>query len=328
MTALVAAVAATAMMTATAEAATVTLTGDDGTPVALAPGANLALRNVNPTLAVSAVAPEKYYDVSTVGPVTNATSTRTCFSVPSNLPVDYQGNGTYTVTVTSYTDTRCTTGKQTATYQFTINASVTLSGPAGRLLTRAPNDFRTRMQNLAVGQNPNARTEVRYALRGTIGPDGGIAGPSKEGFVDTTSGFVGLALSDPGRYVVVARAVGSTGAAGQFFSPWSAPVVLNVKSPFDFLSAPFFLDSRGPSYKLRARLGEDSARGKVKISFAKGKRGKWFSAGKAKVRGGVLKKRFTLRSPGVYRVRFTYKGGAAVWPGKVLWSMKIERRFF
>ena len=147
--------------------------------------------------------------------------------------------------------------------------------------------------------------------------------------MDTTSGFAGLALSDPGRYVVVARAVGSTGAAGQFFSPWSAPVVLNVKSPFDLLSAPFFLDDRGPSYKLRARArGEDSARGKVKIAFAKGKRGKYFSAGKAKVRGGVLKKRFTLRSPGVYRVRFTYKGSAAVWPGKVVWSMEIERRSF
>ena len=328
MTALVAAVAATGTMTAAADAATVTLTGDDGAPVALTPGANLALRNINPTLAVSAVAPEKYYDVSTAGPVTNATSTRTCFSVPSNLPVDYQGNGTYTVTVTSYTDTKCTLGKTTAAYQFTINAGVTLSGPAGRLFTRAPNDYRTRTQNLAVGQNPNARTEIRYALRGAIGPDGGIAGPSKEGFVDTTSGFAGLALSDPGRYVVVARAVGSTGAAGQFFSPWSAPVVLNVKSPFDLLSAPFFLDDRGPSYKLRARLGEDSARGKVKIAFAKGKRGKYFSAGKAKVRGGVLKKRFTLRSPGVYRVRFTYKGSAAVWPGKVVWSMEIERRSF
>ena len=142
MTALAAALAATAMTTAAADAATVTLTGDNGAPVALTPGANLALRNINPTLAVTAVAPEKYYDVSTVGPVTNATSTRSCFSIPSRLPVDYQGNGTYTVTVTSYTDTKCTTGKKTAAYQFTINAGVTLTGPAGRLLTRAPNDYR------------------------------------------------------------------------------------------------------------------------------------------------------------------------------------------
>ena len=47
MTALAAALAATAMTTAAADAATVTLTGDNGAPVALTPGANLALRNMD-----------------------------------------------------------------------------------------------------------------------------------------------------------------------------------------------------------------------------------------------------------------------------------------
>jgi hypothetical protein len=88
-----------------------------------------------------------------------------------------------------------------------------------------------------------------------------------------------------------------------------------------------FPDDKGPSYKLRGELREPSARGKVGIRLKRGK-GKWFSIGKAKLRGGVFKKRFTLHRTGNYRVRYTFKGGATTAPGTIVQKIRITRRVY
>ena len=112
MTAATAACAAALALPAMAPAATVTITGDTGAPVTLTPGAPVAMRQMHPDVSVALGGTEKGVDVSVAGPVAAAITPRTCSSggVPSSM--DYQGNGTYTITVSTYTNALCTTGKQ------------------------------------------------------------------------------------------------------------------------------------------------------------------------------------------------------------------------
>jgi hypothetical protein len=327
MTAVAVAIAAALTMPAIAGAASVTITGDDGNPVALNPAAATSLRQMKAEVGVTLTAPEKRYTVSTAGPAGPASTGYTCFSVPTTDRMNYQGNGTYTVTVTTYTDTdtTCNTNAKTTTYQVAINAGVALAQPAGVLLTRQPNDLTPIEHQVPITTNPGALTdEIRYASGGVLGPDGSISGPSEQAFVDPVSGAVKLRLTAPGDYVVVARAQ----AFSQAFTPWSAPIRFRAVAPFDFVIAPSCTDCRGPRYKLRGQLREKSARGKVKIKLARGNKGGRFrSIGKAKIRrGGVFTKKLTLNRTGVYRAKYIYKGSATTAPGTVTTKFQITRR--
>ena len=330
MTAAAAATAAALTLPAMAPAATVTITGDAGAPVTLTAGAATSLRQMHADVNVALAGTERAFSLSVAGPVAAAASPRTCGT--SNIPwgVDYQGNGTYTVTVTTYTNTTCTAGAKAASYPVVIGASVALQGPSGPLLTRQPNSFVSNTLQVPVTLNPGALGhELRVALGGELAPDGSISGPSSEVFADSTTGTAPVRLEAPGTYLMVGRASGYTGAAGQFFTPWSAPISFRAYAPFDFSGAPTFPDSRGPRYKMRVALREKSARGKVKIRIARGSKGRKFhSIGKAKIRRGVFKKTFTLHRLGVYRAQFTFKGSATTAPGKVKTKFRITKRFF
>jgi hypothetical protein len=327
--AMTAATATAFTLPAAAPAATVTITGDTGTPVPLTANVPTALRHMHPDVAVALAAPEKYATLSIAGPVAAAATPTPCISSPSRT-IDFQGNGTYTVTVTTYTDTACKQGAKATSYPVTINAGVALTAPPGPVLTRQPNSFVTNSVQVPVALNPGALThELRVALNGVIGPDGAISGPSKEVFADTTTGTAAVRLDAPGSYVMVGRATGFSGAAGQFFSPWSAPITIRALAPFDMASAPRCTDCRGPRYKIRGELREKSARGKVTIKIARGgKGGKFRSIGKAKLKGGVFSKKLTLRRPGVYRAKYIFKGSATTAPGSVTVKFRVTRRFF
>jgi hypothetical protein len=329
-TALVAMLAAGLTAPAVAGAATVTVTGDDGNPITLAPGAQANIRHMDPDVAVALGGTERAYSATINGPVAAAASPVTCRSFSSGGSIDYQGNGAYTISVTTYTNTACTAGAQQATYLFAINAGAPLTPPSGPVLTREPNNFAPIRYAVPVSLNPGALAhDIRYALGGVIAPDGSISGGSQQAFADSTTGTAGVTFDKPGTYVMVARAEGYTGGAGQFFSPWSAPINIRAFAPFDFAAgSPTFTDPRGPRYAIRAVLRERSARGKVRISLARGKRGKYRSLGKARLRRGVLKKRFTLRRTGVYRMRFAFKGSATTAPGRVVQKVRFRRRVF
>jgi hypothetical protein len=330
MTAAATAFAATLASPAMAPAATVTITGDAGAPVTLTPGAATSLRQMHPDVSVALGGTEKAFSLTVAGPVAAAASPRTCGT--TNIPwgVDYQGNGTYTITVTTYTNTTCTTGAKAASYPVAIGGSVALTGPSGALLTRQPNSFATNTLQVPVALNPGALGhELRVALGGELAPDGSISGPSKEVFADSTTGTAPVRLDALGTYVMVGRASGYTGAAGQFFTPWSPPISFRAYAPFDFAGAPTFPDDRGPRYKMRVALREKSARGKVKIRIARGSKGRKFhSIGKAKIRRGVFKKTFRLHRLGVYRAQFIFKGSATTAPGTVKTKFQITKRFF
>lgn len=119
MMALTAAVAAALTTPAIAAAATVNVTGDDGNPVALNPAAATSVRQMKTDVGVALEGTEKRYTLTTAGPGGPASTALTCFGSPTSQWMNYQGNGTYTVTLTTYTNTNgaCTTGPKTTTYQ-------------------------------------------------------------------------------------------------------------------------------------------------------------------------------------------------------------------
>ena len=113
---------------------------------------------------------------------------------------------------------------------------------------------------------------------------------------------------------------------GQYYSPWSAPANFNLIAPFD-ISSRSFPDSRGPSYQVRATLGDAVAAGsRVTVAVAKGKKGKRFrTLGKPKINSkGQVTLRFRL-SRGTYRMRYSFKGNSVMARGTIYEVIKIRR---
>lgn len=316
---------------ASANAATVTVTGDDGNPVALAPNAPASLRNINVSAAINVPpADGTSWRWSIVGPAgTTASIIPTgdyCWGSSKrsdDIRINYQGNGAYTLTLTTYTGTSCSGTARNTTYGWVVNAGVALGQPGAPLLLRPQNSLTSNTHLIDFAGNPGASFyEVKYAKGGVIGPDGAIAGPSNSASVDAATGKVKFSPFDgPGAYVMVARAMyGSNGTA------WSAPITINVQSPFD-ISSVYFPDRRGPSYQLAATIREKAIAGsRVTVAVAKGKKGKKFrTLGKGKVNSkGEVKVRFRL-ARGTYRVRFSFSGNALVAKGTQYGTMTIRR---
>lgn len=317
---------------ASAGAATVTITGDDGNPVALAPNVPGALRNINVNVALDVPASDgASWKWAVTGPAgTTATSipTDNCWTSirKDSGRIVYGGNGNYSLTLLTYSQDRCAGAPKTTSYGWTVSAGVALGQPAGPLLLRPQNNLSSVTHLLDFAGNPGASYyEIKYAKGGVIGPDGGISGPSLSASVDDATGKVKFSPYDgPGAYVMVARATYGTSSTA-----WSAPITITMQSPFD-ISLITFPDARGPSYQLRGQVREKAiSGGRVTVAVAKGKKGKKFrTLGKAKVNSqGVFKLRFRL-ARGTYRVRYSYSGGPNVTRGTVYAGMKITRRLF
>ncbi|MDA0185266.1 hypothetical protein OJ997_33485 [Solirubrobacter phytolaccae] len=306
-----------------------TITGDDGNPAALTAGVPASIRNINVQAALAVPAGEgASWKWSVVGPAgTTATSIATDYCWTSvrqdSGRIVYQGNGAYTLTLQQFTDNRCTSAPTNTTYSWAVSASVALGQPAGPLLARPANNLTSNTHLLDFAGNPGASYyEIKYAKGGVIGPDGAIAGPTNSASVDDATGKVKFSPFDgPGAYVMVARAIyGTAGTA------WSAPITINVQSPFD-VSFVSFPDRRGPSYQLAATIREKAIAGsRVTVAVAKGKKGKKFrTLGKGKVNSkGEVKVRFRL-ARGTYRVRFSFSGNSLVAKGTQYGTMTIRR---
>jgi hypothetical protein len=307
---------------ASAGAATVSITGDDGAAQALG---GQTIRNMAPQLAVSINGTtEDAYSVSVTGPNGQVQSLATCSSSATPRTVPYVGNGAYTVSIAVYGSFACTTPIQSGTGTFTIAAGVALNaGTTTRVLTRQAGEFATLEHRLPLTGNPGADTyDVVYSGNPALAPDGGLVGPVQNAFVDAATATVPLRFSEPGSYSIVARARVFSGGA----TPWTAPLVLRAFAPFDFSSASF-PDSRGPSYRLRVRLREDSARGRVRIRVAKNWSGRtrYRTIGRVRIRGGGFTKRFTLTRPGKWRIRYEFAGSSTTAPGTVVEKVRIRR---
>jgi hypothetical protein len=318
---------ATLAAPAAALAATPTVTDDSGTAVPLS---GAVIRNMEPSVGLTFAAGEARYALSVTGPGgAEAAFGTTCRLVSSfsTEEVAYQGNGTYTATWRTTDSNDCDTLGPPQSASFTINASTAVAAPGPVLLTRRPDEFALLSYPFAVDVNPGAdSTELKYAAGATIGPDGAIVGSPASGFVDTSTGIADISFSTPGRYTFVARASDFSGAA----TAWSPPVVVTVLAPFDFVGNPIFADSRGPKYRVVGTVREKSARGRIKVSIAKGRKGGRFR----KLRTVKIKKdsrfsvKFTLRKKGRYRLRYRYKGNATTASGTAIQGIRISRRVF
>jgi hypothetical protein len=309
-------------------AATVTVTGDDGNPVPI--GATPAtIRNMSPTVGIGFPSAEGRFSATVTGPDGVAVaSPLSCFLNDSFTRItDFRGNGNYTVTITNYAkaDTTCKTATSTETYVYAINSSVSITPPPGAFLIRQPNSFSTNSLSLPVQQNPGASTyEVQYAPGAVLNPDGSISGSPQPAYVSSTTGTIDLSLRTPGTYTVVMRA-----KAGEYYSPWSAPVNVVAVVPFD-LDGITFPDSRGPSYLLRGTVRDKTIRGTVTLALARGsKGGKYRSIGKTKISSkSTFSKRFKQKRTGTYRLRIHYAGSPLAPPGSITYKIRITRRLF
>jgi hypothetical protein len=310
---------------ASAQAITVSVTGDDGVPQALS---GQTIRNMSPQVAFGLQATpapaEQSYAFNVVGPTGQVAVSSACSSSTTPRTVTYAGNGVYTLNVTSFSSFACTGALRTGSLTFAIGAGVAIASDPNRpLLTRQPGEFATIEHRLPITGNPGADTyDVLYSGNPALAPDGSLVGPSQNAYVDAATATVPIRFTEPGTYTVIARArVFGAGA-----TPWTAPLTLRVYAPFDFSSSSF-PDSRGPSYRLRVRLREEDTRGSVRIYVAKRWTGKakYRVLGTVRIRSGVFTKRFTLRNPGTYRIRYRFKGSATTAPGTVVEKVRIRR---
>ena len=325
-----AAIGAVAIAPAAANAAvSVAVTGDDGNPIAL--GGTLNIRNMNPMLALSSTASD-HFNMSVTGPSGAKVATDlSCFTndTTSSKPVDYIGNGVYTVTVANFSSNTCTGAPvSTQTLPFTITASTAVTSPPTAQLTRKPGSFVTNTIPLPIDLNPGAlTTDAFVAVNVAANPDGSLPGTPTPLFPDSATRTVGVPLDKgPGTYVIAARAKGFTGSNGQFFSPWATPAAIRAFGPFDLKSFRW-TDSRGPSYRFHATIMETSATGKVNVAIGRGTKGKYKSFGTAKIRQHAFSKRFRL-STGKWRIRFKYKGNSTVAGGFEVRTFQITRHVF
>src|SRR4051812_3368260 len=137
-----AATAAGALAPAGASAAvSVTVTGDDGNPLPLAGALNI--RNMNPQVSFAALTTDRWSATITGPGGAQVSSPVSCATGPfPNKLVDYIGNGTYTVTVTTYGAT-CPAVAGTQALPSNTPASTAIPSPPTPQLTRKPGSFVT-----------------------------------------------------------------------------------------------------------------------------------------------------------------------------------------
>jgi hypothetical protein len=321
-----------ALAPATAGAAvSVSVTGDDGNPVPIA--GTLNIRNMNPQLGVASGASSDHFTVSVTGP--NGAKVGhdiSCFDGATTtalpVPVDYVGNGTYTVTVTTFTNMGCSTGAAAQSLPFTITASTAITPPAIPQLTRQPGTTIVNTVTLPIDLNPGALSTDAFVER-NVPPnaDGSLPGAPTQIFPDTTTKTVQVRLDQgPGIYYVAAHAKGYTGTMNpQAFGPWATPAQIRAFAPFD-LQKFTWTDSRGPSYRFSAVIRATGATGRVNIAIGRGSKGKYRSLGTAKISKHRFSKRFRLTKLGKYRIRFKYKGNTTVAGGFEIHKFEITRR--
>jgi hypothetical protein len=321
-------VAAGVIAPAAASAVAVTVTGDDGNPIALS-GA-ISIRNMNPQVAVTLDPNTEHYGFTVTGPNGEQVAVQDSCVSPGDAPrsVDYVGNSVYTVNLTRYSDQFCTSPAGTSALPFTIGASVAIAPPSGAALTRQPGTSITNTVTLPIDLNPGALTHEAFAERNVqLNPDGSLPGAPEALFPDPTTKTVGVPLKDgPGTYFVVARAKGFAGlSTPSVYTAWSAPVAIRAFAPFD-LQKFTWTDSRGPSYRFTAVIRATGATGRVNIAIGRGSKGKYRSLGTVKIRKHRFSERFRLTHLGKYRIRFKYKGNTTVAPGYEIHKFQITRR--
>jgi hypothetical protein len=311
---------APATLPASASALAVTVTGDDGNPLAVDPAAPPSIRTLRPAVGVTGDA-GGHYSVAFTDPAGKAAAAAVACqdgAVLSNVQLPFRGNGRYTVAVTTFAagDTGCTLPLGSAAgFAFTIAGRVSL-GSVPRFVMRDPgHPGRIKPLALPVDANPGSQTrEVRFAVNAKLRRDGSIRGRSIR--APFKAGSASLRFPAPGDYTVVAR-----DSADGLATPWSAPARIHVVTPFDLTSLRY-TDTSGPVFRVLARAIPGTT-GAVRVALAR-RNGAFQRLGRARVDGaGAFGARFTVRTAGAYRLRFSYRGNDLVTRGAVVRGFRV-----
>ncbi|HEX5147314.1 MAG TPA: hypothetical protein VFV85_09835 [Conexibacter sp.] len=319
---LLAAAVLLALAPASAAAVGVTVTGDDGRPMALDPAVPPSIRTLRPLVGVTGDAGGGRWSAAFADPagkpLPGAVSCQDP-ATPGSVRLPFRGNGRYTVAVTNFApgDASCTLPLGPATtFGFTIAGRVTL-GPVKRFAMRDVGSPRhVKPLSLPVDADPGSQTrEVRFAAHARLARDGSIRGRSLR--APYRAGAATLLFPAPGTYTVVAR-----DAADGLETPWSQPLRIVVVTPFDLVSLRF-TDTSGPDFRLLARAPGGTT-GVVHVALARGAHGSFRGVGRARVgRGGAFGARFAATAAGVYRLRFDYGGNGRVTRGAIVRRVRI-----
>ena len=236
------------------------VTGDDGNPVALTPGAPLTLRNME---CQGVRAPRRGRQRVVAG---HGRWIRPA-SAPTRAPRtagtrDHQRGQHFVILARQrhlhgerqpFTDRelRDAEGRTTSTTAVDRSARPSRSGAARRHCAHAPARTRSRRSRSCSASPPipaPARTRSVRQGRRRRRPTAHLRRRQETAFLDTRDrqDRAQSSARAPGDYVVVARA-----QSGDYYTAWSAPVTLKLIAPFDFMTRTF-PDSRGPRYQVRA----------------------------------------------------------------------------
>lgn len=306
---------------ASASALGVSVTGDDGKPLAIDPAVPPSIRTLRPVVAVAGDAGGGRYSVSVSDPAGKpAVGAVACQdpATPTSLQLPFHGNGRYTVAVTTFApgDVACTLPVGPATsFGFTIAGRVVLA-PTARFAMRNVGSTARKPLALAVDADPGSQTrEVRFAANAKLRRDGSIRGRSLRAPYD--AGSARLLFPAPGTYTVVAR-----DAADGLATPWSEPLRIRVVTPFDLTSLRF-TDTSGPVFRLLAHAPAGTT-GVVHVALARGAHAGFQGLGRARIDAdGAFGARFTIATAGRYRLRFSYGGNGLVTRGEILRGLRV-----
>lgn len=305
-------------------AATASVTNAEGADVQLTAPTTVA--TMAPTVKLAFGPTERRYSVRIAGPAgTDAVQPVACLNVSeyADLKPTYQGNGTYTVAVTTTTDAgdlSCAAG-QTITYQYGVAAGATVGAPRGGLLTRRGE----RALEHAFAVTATAGTDVieLAVARGARPQADGSLPRARTVSVSAERKSADITFDRPGRYAVVARP-----RRGDAAGPWSAPVYVDVSAPFDLAAAPAFKDASGPRYVVTGNVRPAvPRRSKIRVYVAQGKQGGKFRKLKTvrTRRGGRFKLRFRTEDTGNFRLQYRFGGTDRVARGRVTAAVRLVR---
>lgn len=318
--ALLAALLVPAALPAAASALAVSVTGDDGQPLAVNPAAPPSIRTLRPVVGVTGDAGGGRYSVTFSDPSGKpAADPVACQgpATPTSAQLPFRGNGRYTVAVTTFAanDVSCTLPVGPATsFGFTIAGRVSLS-PVPRFALRDVGSTKRKLLALPVSADPGSQTrEIRFAANAKLRRDGSIRGRSLQ--APYKDGSAALLFPAPGTYTVVAR-----DAADGVETPWSAPLKIRVVTPFDLVSLRY-TDTSGPVFRVLAHAPAGTT-GVVHVALARG-RGAFAGLGRARIDAeGAFGARFTADTAGTYRLRFAYRGNGLVTRGEIVRRFRV-----
>jgi hypothetical protein len=315
---------------ATAGAVTATVSNDDGADVTLGSPLTLATMAPKTVKLTFAASGEVRYSIRVTASDGTVAAEQPCqaTSLYAPLPLKFHGSGKYTIAYSvspSGGDLDCANATQSSG-QFTWDPRTKVTNNEKLVLTRRPGNPSSLVHTLAVTPNAGSdRTEVRFARGVSPAADGSLLNPLGGTFSSSLHTFR-AAFDKPGRWVFVTRPVSAEGFAGT----WSAPLYINVQAPFDLVSAPLFVDKKGPTYKLKGDIrAAVPKKSKIDIFAADGRKGGKF----AKIttvrtkKHGIFKVKFTRKQAGRFRIRYRYAGNRLIAPGRVTQLIHIRKVF-